>query len=217
MTLHKGSVSLYDSTSSKKEVPYIDGHSELYGKNIEYDFYDYLKTEFGWHYYRLRSNNFATPLSECNLVFESPFMIERKEFVTTLFNTLSNDGDYFLNTVTDAYPEGTLLYVKNAGFPNIPATSIKVKIEKNTSEDLFSVDYMSNTIHTKRLSGVGGSISFKYSTVYLEDFTVAFEVLDKKETEANEYKVFVYNKEDIEALIPFYTPLIKTISIGIIG
>lgn len=217
MTLHKGTISLYDSTSSKKEVPYIDGHTELYGKNIEYDFYDYLKTESGWHFYCLRSGNFATPISDCNLVFESSFMIERKEFTTTLSDTLVNDGDYFLNTNTYQYPKGTLLYVKNAGFPNIPATSIRVKIEKNTSEDLFSVNYMSNTIHTKRLSGVGGSISFKYSTVYLEDFTIAFEVLDKKELEPNEYKVFVYNKEDIEALIPYYTPLIKTVSIGIIG
>lgn len=217
VTLHKGTVSLYSSTSSKKEVSYIDGHSELYVKNIEYNFYDYWKTEFSWHYYRLRSATLPAPMTDCNLVFESPFLIQRKENETGLINALVNDGDYYINATTPVHPEGTLLYVKNAGFPNIPAMSIKVKIEKNTSEDVFSVNYETNTIHTKRLTGVGGLISFKYSAIRLEDFTLAFEILDKDLVGENEYKVFVYNKEDIEALIPYYTPLIKTVSIGIIG
>lgn len=217
ITLHKGSISLYDSISSKKETDYIDGHVELYGKNIEYDFYDYWKTEFGWHIYRLRSGALPLAASEYNLVFESPFLIQRKEIGSGLATALVNDGDYYVAGATPVHAEGTLVYVKNAGFPNIPAMSIKVRIEKNTTEDLFSVNYATNTIHTKRLTGIGGSISFKYSAVYLEDFTLALEVSNKDQLDQNEYKVFIYNKEDIEALVPFYTPVIKTISIGIIG
>ena len=219
ISLHKGSISLYDSTYSKREVPYIDGHTELYEKDIEYDFYDYVETQPGWHKYNLRSAELAFPLSDCNLVFESPFLIQRKELEGSIFSAIINDGDYVVwtSSIIGDPSNGSMLFLKNAGFPSIPATSIRVKIEKNTSEDVFSVNYMSNTIHTRRLTNVGGSISFKYSAVYLEDFTVAFEVLDKKELESNEYKVFVYNKEDIEALIPYYTPLIKTISIGVIG
>lgn len=213
ISLHKGSISLGDLTLKKKEVEYIDGTSELYNKEIESNYYDYEKTESGWHVYKFRSADLPVPYEKCNIVFESPFIIERKSTLGTIINS----GDYLLNEETVVAPRATLLYVKNPGFPTVPAASIKARIEKDISDDVFSVDYSSNVIYTKNLEDFAGDIKFKYSTFRLYQFSLALEVDREDVASGNVYYSYINNIKTGERLLSYFSPTFESISIGIIG
>ena len=213
ISLHKGSISLGDLTLKKKEVEYIDGTTELYNKEIESNYYDYEKTESGWHIYKFRSTDLPVVYEKCNIVFESPFLVERKDSIGALVNS----GDYFLNDEITVYPRATLLYVKNAGFPTVPAASIKARIEKDISDDVFSVDYSSNVIYTKNLENFAGDIKFKYSTFRLYQFSLALEVDKEDVASGNAYYSYVNNIKTGERLLSYFSPTFESISIGIIG
>ena len=213
ISLHKGSVSIGDLTLKKKEIAYVDGTSELFNREIESNYNDYEKTEFGWHVYKFRSADLPAAYEKCNIVFESPFLIERKSAVSQLVS----NGDYYLNNQTAIAPKGTLLYVKNAGFPTVPAASIKARIEKDISDDVFSVDYTSNVIYTKNLENFTGDIKFKYSTFTLNQFSLTLEVENGEVALGNIYYAYVNNIKTGEKLLSYFSPTFESISIGIIG
>jgi hypothetical protein len=213
LSLHKGSISLKNNFIAKKEIEYIDGTTELFTKEIESNFYDYEKTEAGWHIYKFRNSALPVAYSKCNIIFESSILIERKYSTADLVNS----GDYFLNTDDSLYSKGTILYVKNAGFPSIPAPSIKVKLEKDISDDVFSVDYSTNTMYTKNLQSFNGDIKFKYSTFTLSQFSLAKEVEKEEVAEGNVYYAYVNNIKTAEKLLAYFSPTFESISIGIIG
>ena len=109
------------------------------------------------------------------------------------------------------------IVIKNSGFPSVPALTIKAKVIRDVSKDVFSVDYKTNTIYTRNLNNLNGNISFTYSCINLNAFTIAKEVDMKPIIQSNEYFVYAYNKEDIEKLLPYYTPVVECINIGTIG
>jgi phosphoheptose isomerase len=53
---------------------------------------------------------------------------------------------------------------------------MKAKVLKDISKDVFSVDYKTNTIYTRNLNSLNGTISFTYSCINLNAFTIAKEV-----------------------------------------
>ncbi|NDB81546.1 MAG: hypothetical protein EB127_02170 [Alphaproteobacteria bacterium] len=217
MCLHKGSVGLKNSTKSKKEVEYIDGVTELHKKEIEFDFYDYVETKPSYHVYRLRTEALPLAYDKCNIVFENSLMIQRKSDTTAPELVSFNEGDYALNAETESSLPGIFLYIKNAGFPIVPAPTIKAKIEKDISDDVFSVNYITNIIYSKSLDNFAGDIKFKYSSLSLNQFSLALEVGNDEIKSGNIYYSYINNLKTAERLLSYFSPTFESISIGIIG
>jgi hypothetical protein len=211
MSLHKGSVSLYNSTFTKREIPFKDGDTEIKQKQIEYEFYDYQKTEHFYHIYTLRNPNPNITAETSTLIFEDSFLRRRRENITALVDALVEYGDYCLSE------DKNRVFVKNLGYPNIPAMSLKVKIEKDISDEVFSVDYVNSVIYTKRIADFGGLIKFKYSAVSLVDFIGVKEIERKESLSPGEYIAYISNVEEINSIVKYFTPVIQGLRIGVIG
>lgn len=232
LTLHKGSVRLYSSTSAKKEVEFIDGISEFETNTFEYGYFDYLRTyntgTLQYHEYGLRGSgvsNFdlgiGALLSEVKFIFEDSFLINQK-FVNpiaplVLNTTLTLPGDYCLNTGSNTIEalKGNRLYVYNPEFPEVPVKTVRVKIIKAESANSFSVDYKSNTIYGQSLSGQ--TLGFNYSCIDFHNFNLGLEINKTENLRPNEYFAVAYNKQQLQSLIKYFTPVIEFLSVGVIG
>jgi len=229
LTLHKGSVRLYDETSAKKEVDFIDGTSEFEVNTFEYGYFDYKNSaNIGnnhYHVYELRGSGLTLGLdgvyTDFKFLFEDSFLINQKNVPSTspliLANVLVSPGEYCLNTGSDtpAGFRGNRLYVYNPEFPEIPTKTIRVKIVKAENANLFSVDYKSNTIYGQILDGQ--TLAFNYSCIGFDTFNLGLEISKTENLRSNEYFVVAYNKQQLESLIKYFTPVIESLSIGVIG
>jgi hypothetical protein len=214
ITLHKGSLRLSAPLRSRREVPFIDGRTELFQSQTETAYYDYTNTEINTHTYLIRNPLTAGEIGLIeDIMFENEYMTSKLEYSTTMpvINAMT-EGEWRFTSL-----DFGRLSIKNSGFPSVPALTIKGKVIKDISKDVFSVDYKTNTIYTRNLNDLNGTISFTYSCINLKAFTIAKEVDMKPIIQSNEYFVYAYNREDIEKLLPFYTPVIECINIGTIG
>lgn len=214
ITLHKGSIRLIGNLRSRREVPFIDGRTELFQSQAETVYYDYDSSSTNVHKYILRNPFTVSDISIIeDITFENEYMINKLPYSVTLpeINAMT-EGQWRYNSLDFSH-----FVVKNSGFPSVPALTIKAKVIKDVSKDVFSVDYKTNTIYTRNLNNLNGSISFTYSCISLNTFTIAKEIDIKPIIQSNEYFVYAYNKEDIEKLLPFYTPVVECINIGTIG
>jgi hypothetical protein len=214
ITLHKGSLRLSGPLRSRREVPFIDGRTELFQSQTETAYYDYINTEINTHTYLIRNPLTAGDIGLIeDIIFENEYMTNKLEYSATMpvINAMT-EGEWRFTSL-----DFGRLSIKNSGFPSVPALTIKAKIIKDISKDVFSVDYKTNTIYTRNLNDLNGTISFTYSCISLNAFTIAKEIDKKPIIQNNEYFVYAYNKEEIEKLLPFYTPVIECINIGTIG
>jgi hypothetical protein len=199
---------------SRREVPFIDGRTELFQSQTETAYYDYINTEINTHTYLIRNPLTAGDIGLIeDIIFENEYMTNKLEYSATMpvINAMT-EGEWRFTSL-----DFGRLSIKNSGFPSVPALTIKAKIIKDISKDVFSVDYKTNTIYTRNLNDLNGTISFTYSCISLNAFTIAKEIDKKPIIQNNEYFVYAYNKEEIEKLLPFYTPVIECINIGTIG
>ena len=215
ITLHKGSIRLRGDLRSRREVPFIDGRAELFQSQTEIVYYDYSNTEANTHTYVIRNPFTTSDIGVIeDIMFENEYMTSKLPYSSSIADlTTMAEGQW-----RDFGPlDYSRLVIKNSGFPSVPALTIKAKVLKDISKDVFSVDYKTNTIYTRNLNNLNGTISFTYSCINLNAFTIAKEVDMKPIIQSNEYFVYAYNKEDIEKLLPFYTPVVECINIGTIG
>jgi hypothetical protein len=229
LSLHKKSVQLTCSTFSKKEVEYIDGITELEIENYTYEYYDYLPAEVNPDYY-VYSLRDGSSLAGKQFSFESSKLLSRKAIASTSSSTLNAlkplivaalqmSGDYYVLGLNAEVEACKYLYVKKESSAP-PSFTYEVKIFENVSDRYFSVDYTTNTIYTKNLPAFiseSGSLSFIYSSLYLSEFTIAKSIENKTSPEGEEYNAIVYNREESKALLPYFTPILESLSVGTIG
>lgn len=212
--LFKNSAQLTNAIYSRKEVPFVDGVSELSSLESKYDYYDYVAPVIDSgvlvaHKYKLRSGTLAGAIGNYTFSFNDPTFITKKDIDLKDFVP----GDYVIPGET----AGEYLFLKNIEYPSTPASSYKVKITQTLMNKYFSIDYVNNVIYA---NGIGPSdiLKFDYTSILLEAFKLAKEIPQKTEPLlANEYYAWASNREDLTKLIPYYTPVIESLSIGIIG
>ena len=227
LSIHKNSIQLTSPSFSKREVEYIDGITELELDSYVYDYYDYLPSETSSQYYVYALRGTST-LVDRELSFNSSKLLSRKAIpstpTTTLYEleplivaALQSSGDYYILGENASVAAYKYLYVKKESF--IPADfSHEVKIYEDIGDKYFSVDYQRNILYTKNLSEfMLGFINFSYSSLFLNEFTIAKQIENKTQPEGEEYNAIVYNREESKALLPYFTPILESLSIGTIG
>lgn len=210
ISLHYGSVRI----SNKKEVPYINGQQELSTLSDSTEYFDYKSKVDGIVTYQARN----TSLNLADF-FAKSLSIEDFAFDRRVANgTPVNEGDYYF--------DGNELYLKLS-----QNHSLTVGVKATTSESLnvFSVDYSANRIFVKLFNSlnwfetgesatVGQTpISFDYSCIKVIDFTLEKEIPKKEFLNTNEYFLFASNIKDIGSLLPYYSPVIESVALGVIG
>jgi hypothetical protein len=227
LSIHKNSIQLTSPSFSKKEVEYIDGITELEIDNYIYDYYDYLPSEINTEYYLYVLRGTST-LADRQLSFNSSKLLSRKTIPSTSVTTLDElkpliisalqvAGDYYVLGNNATVEPFKYLYVKKES--SVPVNfSYEVKAYEDIGDKYFSVDYQRNILYTKNLSAfMLGSITFFYSSLFLNEFTIAKQIENKTQPEGEEYNAIVYNREESKALLPYFTPILESLSIGTIG
>jgi hypothetical protein len=194
--LHKGSVTV----DNKREVGFIDGISEI-DKNLTSSlFYDYTEEYSGIYTFQLRTGQIEIAnLVGKEIVINSEYFKVKKDSV----DLLQSSGDY-------AY-DGEYIYLK---IQNKIIPSINVFAKEADGVDVFSVDYLSNRIYTKDLSTTT-RIKFSYSTIRLIDFAIDIEIPLSASLKEKDYFLYVSNPEDKITLLPYFTPVLESLEIGV--
>jgi hypothetical protein len=221
ITLQKGSIQIYNSELSKKEVEFHDGKRELYSGESVNSFFDYISTGSNYHLYKLRGTYDQVE----EIIPESTEIIRYKtDYAPPIIDGIAGSynleyGDYFILSNQGPSELDVYLYVQNLNFPSKPEISISAKVIKQKLDDLFSVDYSSNRIFLNSNSSLflDGSISFRYSAIDLNTFTLAMEIAKKEMLGQQEYNAYIYNKEEMKSILAYFTPTIESLSIGFIG
>jgi hypothetical protein len=213
LSLLRESVALLDEGGgiSKKEVPFFNGKDELNNENKVFLYYDYIRTIGNLHEYRIRhraavpGNLFYSKIEVQDINFNS-----RKTFDFEI----TADGDYYFDSSMGPALMGRSLWIMSGQRPPV---SVPVTVTTTEMDNTFSVDYLQNRIYTNSLSDYDGKVKFSYTTLLLKDFEIAIEVNKKDVWGPNEYAVIASNGKDLSELLPYFSPVIKSISIGIIG
>ena len=211
ISLHYGSVRI----SNKKEVPYVDGQQELSTLSDNIEYFDFKsKTEDGIITYRARNTNLNLDEFFAKTLSIDDYAFDRR----APYNTPVNEGDY-------AYNNNELYLKSNQNH------SLTVGVRTTTSENLnvFSVDYSTNRIYVKMFNTLNWydtgeniaaqqtPISFDYSCIRAVDFTLEKEIPKKEILNANEYFCYISNTKLARSLLSYYSPVIESIALGVIG
>jgi hypothetical protein len=210
LSLLRGSVVLVGD-SSKKEMLFYNGIDELNDESKVFVYYDYVGQANSLHQYKIRhQSRIPGNLFSSKIEIQDVYFSNRKTFR----HEILNEGDYYFESDTVVSLLGGSLFIK---LDQKPPSSIPVTITTTEAENTFSVDYLHNRIYTNSLSTFTGNIKFSYTSLLLKDFEVAIEVNKKEIWNPNEYGVIASNQKDLSELLPYFSPVIKSFSIGIIG
>ena len=224
ITLHKNSVFV----GSKREVLFVDGFQEIFRNGNSEQYFDFNNKDAGVYKFIIRDLNvdldsfYANTLTVDNLAFT------RK--VASLAE-LTLEGDYFFDSSN--------LYLKSI---IDSLNSILVKVEKREDENVFSVDYVNNRIYTNSLDfpdliadSIANSIeftgllinsaqptdlsspaiTFSYSAIKVIDFSIDLELPLATQLKESDHFLYVYNGKDVQELLPYFTPILENLEIGI--
>lgn len=213
LSLLRGSIGLVEEGGaiSKREVPFFNGEDELNDESRVSLYYDYIRTIGNLHEYRIR-HRAAIPGN----LFYSRIEVQDINFnVRKTFDfEITTDGDYYFDSSMGPALIGRSLWIMSGQRPPV---SVPVLVTTIEMDNTFSVDYLQNRIYTNSLSAYSGNIKFSYTTLALKDFEIAIEINKKDVLGPNEYAVIASNGKDLSELVPYFSPVIKSISIGIIG
>ena len=211
LSLVRGSIVLTNSTTSKKEMLFYNGIDELNDESKVFVYYDYVGLTNSLHEYKIRHHSrIPGDLYSSKIEVQDVYFSNRKSFTTQILN----EGDYSFETGTPSKPVGSFLYIK---LDQKPPSSIPVTITTTEVDNTFSVDYLHNRIYMNNLGTFTGNVKFSYTSLLLKDFEVAIEVNKKEIWAPNEYGVIASNQKDLSELLPYFSPVVKSFSIGIIG
>ena len=199
ISLVKGSILLQDLEESREEVAFYNGYDELNKQEENTVFYRYIGSEEKIHRYGGLASSISNLL---NISIADPVFQTRK-----LDNSfLSEEGDYAF--------VGNFLYVYTGSITRPDTVGVTYKV--TTTSNKFSVDYLNNIVYSNNLSE-DTLLGFSYSFFKLKDFELAIEVEKRKELKNKEYIAIPSNTEELADLASYFTPIIKSLSIGIIG